>query len=287
MGFFGREKVEAKTHEQVRLMRVAGLLTGRTLDLLRTEARAGMTTLELDTLAEAHIRDHGGIPNFQLVPGYRHTLCTSVNEEIVHGIPGERVLADGDLLSIDCGAEVEGWNGDSAISFVVGGPEAARAEDLELIEDTEASLWAGIAALSVGADLYDVGAAVEDSITDAGRRRGRRYGIVEDYVGHGIGTSMHMPPQVPNYRVQGRGPKVADATTVAIEPMMTLGSQRNHTLADDWTIVTDDGQRAAHWEHSVAATGEGLWVLTALDGGEARLAELGAPFAPLDRAGRR
>ena len=282
MGFFGREKVEAKTHEQVRLMRVAGLLTGRTLDLLRTEARAGMTTLELDTLAEAHIRDHGGIPNFQLVPGYRHTLCTSVNEEIVHGIPGERVLADGDLLSIDCGAEVEGWNGDSAISFVVGGPEAARAEDLELIEDTEASLWAGIAALSVGADLYDVGAAVEDSITDAGRRRGRRYGIVEDYVGHGIGTSMHMPPQVPNYRVQGRGPKVADATTVAIEPMMTLGAQRNHTLADDWTIVTDDCQRAAHWEHSVAATSEGLWVLTALDGGEARLAELGAPFAPLD-----
>lgn len=281
MGLFGRERIEPKTREQVLLMRTAGLLVGRTLELMRESVRPGMTTRELDALAEAHIRDHGGVPSFLGYHGFTGTLCTSVNEEIVHGIPGSRVLEEGDLLSVDCGAIVEGWHGDAAISVIVGGREAGRAEDLELIDDTEASMWAGIAALQVGQSLYAVGAAVEDSVTAAGERRGREYGIVEDYVGHGIGTSMHMDPNVPNYRVSGKGPKVVDATTVAIEPMVTLGDEANHVLADDWTIVTNDGQRAAHWENTVAATGDGLWVLTAVDGGEATLRELGRAYAPL------
>ncbi|PRY60339.1 methionyl aminopeptidase [Knoellia remsis] len=281
MGLFGRERIEAKTREQVLLMRTAGLLVGRTLELMRESVRPGMTTKELDALAEAHIRDHGGVPSFLGYHGFTGTLCTSVNEEIVHGIPGSRVLEEGDLLSIDCGAIVEGWHGDAAISVIVGGREAGRPEDLELIDDTEASMWAGIAALQVGESLYAVGAAVEDSVTAAGERRGREYGIVEDYVGHGIGTSMHMDPNVPNYRVSGKGPKVVDATTVAIEPMVTLGDQANRVLDDDWTIVTNDGQRAAHWENTVAATADGLWVLTAVDGGEAKLRELGAAYAPL------
>ncbi|WP_377640676.1 type I methionyl aminopeptidase [Oryzobacter terrae] len=284
MGLFNRDRCEGKDAEQLAGMRTAGLLVGRTLELLVAAVRPGMTTLELDALAEAHIREHGGVPNFQLVPGYRHTLCTSVNEQIVHGIPGERVLVEGDLLSIDCGAQVGRWNGDAAVSLVVGGPAAARAEDLELIEDTEASLWAGILALQVGSSLYDVGAAVEDSLTDAGARRGREYGIVEDYVGHGIGTSMHMDPQVPNYRVSGKGPKVVDGTTICIEPMVVLGDQDSTVLDDDWTVATRDGSRAAHWEHSVAATEGGLTVLTAVDGGEERLRALGAPYVAIDPA---
>ncbi|NHA67391.1 type I methionyl aminopeptidase [Phycicoccus flavus] len=284
MGLFTRDRCEGKTAVQLAGMRTAGLLVGRTLALLADAVRPGMTTLELDTLAETHIRDHGGVPNFQLVPGYRHTLCTSVNDEIVHGIPGSRVLQEGDLLSIDCGAQVGRWNGDAAISLVVGGREHGRPEDLELVDDTEASLWAGIGALRTGGALYDVGAAVEDSLTASGSRRGRQYGIVEDYVGHGIGTSMHMDPQVPNYRVSGRSPRVVDGTTICIEPMVTLGDQDNTVLDDDWTIVTKDGSRAAHWEHSVAVTDAGLHVLTALDGGAERLGAMGLPFAAIDPA---
>jgi methionyl aminopeptidase len=284
MGLFGRERCEGKTPEQLAMMRTAGLLVGRTLELVVAAARPGATTLELDTLAEAHIRDHGGVPNFQLVPGYHHTLCTSVNEEIVHGIPRQRVLEEGDLLSVDCGAQVGEWNGDAAVTLVVGGRGAGREADLDLMDDTEASLWAGIAALRVGGDLYAVGAAVEDSLTDAGTRRGREYGIVEDYVGHGIGTSMHMDPQVPNYRVSGKGPKVVEGTTICIEPMVTLGDQDNTVLDDEWTVVTRDGARAAHWEHSVAVTSAGICVLTALDGGAERLARTGAPHAVIDPA---
>ena len=281
MGLFNRDRCEGKSPEQLAGMRTAGLLVGRTLELLAAAVRPGLTTLELDTLAETHIRDHGGIPNFQLVPGYRHTLCTSVNDEIVHGMPGSRVLREGDLLSIDCGAQVGLWNGDAAISVIVGGRELGNAKDLALIDDTEASLWAGIAALRVGDSLYAVGAAVEDSLTASGEERGWEYGIVEDYVGHGIGTSMHMDPNVPNYRVSGKGPKVVEGTTICIEPMVALGDQDNYVLDDQWTVVTRDRSRAAHWEHSVAATSAGLCVLTAIDGGAERLATIGAPFAAI------
>ena len=267
MGLFNRDRCEGKNPEQLAGMRTAGLLVGRTLEVVAAAVHPGMTTLDLDTLAETHIRDHGGIPNFQLVPGYRHTLCTSVNDEIVHGMPGSRVLREGDVLSIDCGAQVGLWNGDAAISVVVGGREAGSAQDLALIDDTETSLWAGIAALRVGQSLYAVGAAVEDSITASGEERGWEYGIVEDYVGHGIGTSMHMDPNVPNYRVSGKGPKVVEGTTICVEPMVTLGEQDNHVLDDQWTVATNDRSRAAHWEHSIAATSAGLCVLTAIDGG--------------------
>lgn len=284
MGLFNRDRCEGKNPEQLAGMRTAGLLVGRTLEVVAAAVRPGMTTLDLDTLAETHIRDHGGIPNFQLVPGYRHTLCTSVNDEIVHGMPGSRVLQEGDVLSIDCGAQVGLWNGDAAISVIVGGREAGSAQDLALIDDTETSLWAGIAALRVGQSLYAVGAAVEDSLTASGEERGWEYGIVEDYVGHGIGTSMHMDPNVPNYRVSGKGPKVVEGTTICIEPMVTLGEQDNHVLDDQWTVATNDRSRAAHWEHSIAATSAGLCVLTAIDGGAQRLAAMGAPFAAIDPA---
>jgi methionyl aminopeptidase len=278
---FGRRQTPAKTNEQLLLMRRAGLLVGQTLELLQREVCAGMTTLDLDTRAEDFIRSHGGIPNFQLEPGYSHTLCTSVNEEIVHGIPGGRVLREGDLLSIDCGADVDGWNGDAAVSLVVGGPGAASESDRLLIAATEDSLWAGVAALTVGARLYAVGEAVEVSIVASGERHGHDYGIVEEYVGHGIGRSMHEDPQIPNYEVRDHGPVVRSGFTGAIEPMATWGSPDTRVLADGWTVVTRDGSRAAHWEHSVAVTDAGLWVLTALDGGQERLDGTGAAYAPL------
>lgn len=281
---FGRKQTPAKTSDQIILMRRAGLLVGETLALLQREVRPGMTTLDLDALAEDHIRSHGGVPNFQLVPGYAHTLCTSVNEEIVHGIPGSRVLDVGDLVSIDCGAEVEGWNGDAACTLLVGGRDAASRDDVRLIDATEDALWAGLAALAVGERLYAVGEAVEASLTAAGERDGHAYGIVEDYVGHGIGRTMHEDPQIPNYGVRDRGPVVRSGFTGAIEPMVTWGSPDSRVLADEWTVVTSDGSRAAHWEHTVAVTEAGLWVLTAIDGGQEELAAAGAEYAPLGHA---
>jgi methionyl aminopeptidase len=277
---FRRSQTPGRTAEQLHLMRRAGLLVGQTLELLHREVRPGVTTLDLDTLAEEFIRSHGGIPNFQLVPGYSHTLCTSVNDEIVHGIPSaRRVLREGDLVSVDCGAELDGWNGDAAFSAVVGDVDAARPEDRRLVELTEDALWAGITALSVGGRLYAVGEAVEASIEAAGAADGREYGIVEEYVGHGIGRSMHEDPQIPNYAVRDRGPTVRSGFTGAIEPMVTLGSSASHVLDDDWTVSTNDGSRAAHWEHSVAVTDAGLTVLTAVDGGAGRL---GNAYASLD-----
>jgi len=283
--FGRRNRLQGRTDEQLLLMREAGLLVGRTLELLAGELRPGQTTLELDRLAEDFIRSHGGIPNFQLVPGYHHTLCTSVNDEVVHGIPGPRVLEAGDIVSIDCGAEVRGWNGDAAFTAVVGGREAGRPEDLALIDATEASLYAGIAAMQLGGRLYAVGDAVEASIEAAAERDGRAYGVIDEYVGHGIGTQMHMEPQIPNYAVRETGPKLVDGFTGAIEPMVTLGGADTKVLDDDWTVVTLDGARAAHWEHSVAVREDGLWILTAIDGGKAALAAAGAAYAPLDAAG--
>jgi methionyl aminopeptidase len=278
---FGRHRLDTKTPEQIRLMRRAGLVVGETLALMQERTAAGMTTAELDAIAEKHIRAQGAVPSFLGYHGFTGSLCVSVNEEVVHGIPGSRRLVEGDLVSVDCGAILQGWHGDAAVSFIVGGREAGSPDDLALVDATEDSMWAGIAALRVGAPLFDVGAAVEDTIVAAGEVRGLDYGIVEDYVGHGIGTEMHQEPQVPNYRVRDRGPTVRSGLTVAIEPMVTLGSAETRVLADDWTVVTEDSRRAAHWENSVAVTDAGLWVLTALDGGRERLEALGAPYAPL------
>ena len=278
---FGRSRIETKTPDQILRMRKAGLVVGQTLQLMAQTVRPGMTTKRLDELAEEHIRGCGATPSFLGYHGFTGSLCTSVNDEVVHGIPGSRVLTEGDLISIDCGAIVEGWHGDAAISVIVGGRDAGRPEDLALIDATEDSMWAGIAALSVGESLYAVGAGVEDSIVASGERDGHDYGIVEEYVGHGIGTEMHMDPQVPNYRVRDKGPTVRSGVTVAIEPMVTLGSAETRVLQDDWTVVTTDQSRAAHWENTVAVTDDGLWVLTALDGGKARLEAVGAAYAPL------
>ncbi|PZE87331.1 type I methionyl aminopeptidase [Curtobacterium sp. MCBD17_032] len=254
-----------------------GLLTAQALDAVRAAVRAGTTTAELDAIAERTIRDGGGIPNFQLVPGYRHTLCVSVNDEIVHGIPGARVLQAGDIVSVDAGAEVDGWNGDSAFTVVVpGGDPAVAAARQKLSDTTERALWHGIAALAHAEHLHEVGAAVEDAIDETGA-----WGIVEDFTGHGIGRSMHEEPPVFNYRVRGAGPAVQPGLAIAIEPMVTAGTIDSSTDADGWTVRTLDGSDAAHWEHSVAVHADGIWVLTAADGGAASLAPLGVTPVPV------
>lgn len=249
-----------------------GLITAAALAAVRDAIRPGVSTLELDAIAEKVIRDAGAQPNFMLEPGYRHTVCASVNDEVVHGIPGERRLEPGDILSIDCGAELRGWNGDAAITVVI--PDAANpvavAERELLSAATERSLWAGIAALATARHLNEVGAAIEDAIEAAGT-----FGILEDYVGHGIGRSMHEDPPVFNYRVRGSGPAVKPGLVVAIEPMVTLGGIETVTRDDGWTVATSDGSMAAHWEHSVAVHRGGIWVLTAADGGAAGLAPFG------------
>ncbi|MEV7963881.1 type I methionyl aminopeptidase [Oerskovia paurometabola] len=276
---FGREKIEYKTVDQVRTMRRAGLVVADALATVRSAVRPGMTTADLDALAAAVIGDAGATPSFLGYHGYPATLCVSVNDEVVHGIPGTRELLPGDVVSVDCGAIVDGWHGDSAFSFVL--PDADPA-DVALVEATERALWAGIAALATGERLGDVGNAVEDSIEASAAADGVPYGIIEEYVGHGIGTSMHQPPDVLNYRTRERGPRLKPGMCLAIEPMVTRGERFTQVLEDDWTVVTDDGARAAHWEHSVAILEDGIWVLTAPDGGAAKLAELGVTVAPLD-----
>jgi len=272
MGLLDRN-LEIKTPEQIDLMRRAGLLVGETLELLRDAAKAGVTTGELDALAEDNIRSHGGIPSFQ---GYGHppfpgTICASVNDEVVHGIPGSRELVDGDIISIDCGAIVDGWHGDAAITVAIGDVPPAVSE---LMRVTEEALWAGIAAARLSGRVSDISRAVESTVRAQGD-----YGILEDYVGHGIGSQMHMPPNVPNVVRRGdRGPKLVTGMALAVEPMVTLGTQDTDVLEDDWTVVTADGSLAAHVEHTFTLTPNGAWVLTALDGGRERLEALGVPF---------
>ncbi len=273
-----------KSPAQLRLMVAPGALTAHALDAVRAAIRPGVTTGELDAIAEQVIRDGGGEPNFAMVPGYRHTVCASVNDEVVHGIPGERVLQPGDIVSIDCGAQVDGWNGDAAFTMVL--PDPARpdlvAQRELLAEVTEWSLWHGIAALASASHLNEVGAAIEDYIeSHPSRSDGTKFGILEDYVGHGIGRSMHEAPPVFNYRVRERGPAVKPGLAVAIEPMVTLGGIDTVTLEDDWTVSTTDGSSAAHQEHSVAVHADGIWVLTAHDGGAAKLAPLGVAPVPI------
>lgn len=279
----GRDRIEYKTPAQVRAMRRAGLVVGQTLELVRRTIEPGLSTQDLDAVAERHIRDAGATPSFLGYHGFPATLCVSVNEEIVHGIPGPRVLREGDLVSVDCGAIVAGWHGDAAISVIVGPPDPA---DQHLVATTQEAMWRGIAALRVGGRLHEVGAAVETLVEsradEADTVGGQGYGIVEEYVGHGIGTAMHQDPQVPNYRVRDKGVRVRAGLVVAIEPMLTRGDAATQVLDDEWTVVSADGSRAAHFEHTVAVGEQGLWVLTALDGGQHELARLGAPYAPLD-----
>lgn len=278
---FGRDRIEYKTADQVRLMRRAGLVVADALAAVRAQARAGLTTAQLDQIAADVIRSAGATASFLGYDGFPATLCVSVNEEIVHGIPGPRVLAAGDVVSVDCGAIVEGWHGDSATSFVLPGADPL---DAELVAATESAMWAGIAALATGDRLGRVGEAVEDAVDAAqaaGANAGARYGVVQEYVGHGIGSAMHQAPDVLNYRTRDRGPRLRPGMCLAVEPMLVRGGRGTQVLADDWTVVTDDGSRAAHWEHSVALLDAGIWVLTAPDGGAERLAALGVDVAPL------
>jgi methionyl aminopeptidase len=257
--------VTVKTPEQVELMRAAGLVVARTLEKLVAAVRPGVTTGELDALAEESIRREGAVPSFLGYHGFPGTICASVGAEVVHGIPSpDRVVPEGVLLSIDCGAVLDGWHGDSAVTVPVG--ECAP-ELLELSRVTEDAMWAGLAAVRPGGRLSDVGHAVEQVVRPHG------YGLLEEYTGHGIGTSMHEPPHVPNLapRGPGHGMALEPGVVLAIEPMATLGSPEVEELEDGWTVVTRDGRQAAHWEHTVAVTPEGPWVLTAPDGGAARL----------------
>ena len=275
---FGRERIEYKTPEQVLLMRAAGLVVAEALSALEQAARPGVSTASLDLIAATVIGDHGAIPSFLGYEGFPATVCISVNDEVIHGIPGGRELGEGDVVSIDCGAIVEGWHGDAALSLVL---EGGSEEDMNLVRATEDALWAGIAALATGTRVSDVANAVEDSIESAAAAHGTRYGIVEEYVGHGIGTQMHQPPDVLNYRTRERGARLRPGLCLAVEPMITRGEPHTQVCEDDWTVVTSDGSRAAHWEHTVAIGESGIWVLTARDGGAARLGALGVDISPL------
>jgi methionyl aminopeptidase len=268
---FRERGVEIKTPEQIALMREAGLVVGEALELMRAAVAPGVTTQQLDAIAAAHIRSRGAKPNFLNYHGFPATICASVNDEVVHGIPGGRVLHEGDVVSLDCGAIVQGWHGDAAITVGVG---TVSDELTELMRVCEESMWRGFAAAKLGGRVTDISHAIESYVRSQGD-----YGVVEDYVGHGIGSAMHMPPSVPNYGRPGKGPKLVRGLALAVEPMITLGTIETRTLEDDWTVVTTDGSRAAHFEHSFTLTPDGALILTALDGGKAKLAELGVPCA--------
>ena len=268
-----------KTPAQLRAMLEPGLITAAALDAVRARVAPGVTTAELDAVAAEVVRSRGAESNFQLVRGYRHTTCISVNEQVVHGIPGDRVLEPGDIVSIDAGAQFKGWNGDSAITVIV--PDPSRPELVaarqRLSDVTETSLWAGIAALASARRVGEIGDAVQTSIESAGEG----YGILRDYVGHGIGRKMHEGPTVFNYRVADLGPEVRPGLCLAIEPMVVAGSEATFVEEDDWTVSTVDGSDGCHWEHSVAVHENGIWVLTAPDGGAQGLAPFGVTPTPV------
>lgn len=259
--FRGRD-VELKTQGELEAMRSAGLLVARTLAAVTELAAPGINTAELDALAEQTIRAGGGVPSFLGYHGYPASICASVNDQIVHGIPSAaQVLADGDLISVDCGAVLEGWHGDAAVTLAIG--DGVSTADLALSAACEESLRAGVAAALAGGRLSDISHAVQSAVEQAARRDEADYGIVAEYGGHGIGTSMHMDPFLPNYGDPGHGLRLRAGMALAIEPMITAGEPETRELDDGWTVVTADGKRAVHWEHSVAITDDGPWVLTA------------------------
>lgn len=257
--------IERKTPAQLAVMREAGLVTAAALAAAAAAAEPGISTAELDAIAAAAIRAAGAVPSFLGYQGYPAVLCTSVNDQVVHAIPArDQILAAGDIISIDCGAIVHGWHGDAAVTVAVGGPPDA--ETAALMAACEQALWAGLAAAVPGGRLSDISHAIERAARAAGR-----YGIVRGYTGHGIGTAMHMDPPVPNHGRAGRGPVLAAGQTLAVEPMLTAGQAAVRVAADEWTVVTADGSRAAHFEHTVAITDDGPWVLTDPGGGAARM----------------
>ncbi|MFY1704399.1 type I methionyl aminopeptidase [Micromonospora sp. WMMA1923] len=264
--------IQLKTPEQIEKMRAAGLVVADALRRMREAVAPGVSTADLDAIAESTIREAGAVPSFKGYHGFPASICSSVNEQVVHAIPGpQQVLRDGDLISIDCGAVLDGWHGDAAITVGVGEADPALLRMAEVAED---AMWAGIAAAARGAAsgkgrLTDISHAVENAVRKAGR-----YGIVDGYGGHGIGTEMHQDPHVLNHGRPGKGPRLVTGMALAIEPMITMGSPRTVELSDGWTVVTRDRSVAAHVEHSMAILPDGVWVLTAPDGGRERLGDL-------------
>ncbi|ALI25329.1 Methionine aminopeptidase [Mycolicibacterium fortuitum] len=259
-GLRRRKVVAQRSAGELDAMAVAGALVASALRAVQAAAAPGVSTLELDQIAESVIRDGGGTPSFLGYHGFPASICASVNDRVVHGIPsaGEK-LAAGDLVSIDCGAIVDGWHGDSAVTFGVG---ALIAADEALSAATKSAMEAGIAAMLPGNRLTDVSHAIEVETHAAEARHDRKYGIVDGYGGHGIGRQMHMDPFLPNEGSPGRGPYLEPGSVLAIEPMLTLGTTETVILDDEWTVVTADGTRAAHWEHTVAVTENGPRILT-------------------------
>lgn len=261
MGFRRRSKaIPARTPGELDTMQAAGEIVGKALQAVRDAAASGVSALELDEVAEQTIRDAGATPTFKGYEGFPGSICASVNDVIVHGIPGKDiVLAEGDLVSIDCGATLDGWVGDSAWTFGVGklSPEAVALNDA-----TEWVLMEGLKAMLPGNRLTDVSHALEQATYRAEDKFGVDLFIVDGYGGHGIGRTMHEEPYLANEGKAGRGPLIQEGSVLAIEPMLTLGTEDNAVLDDDWTVVTLDGSLAAHWEHTVAATADGPRILT-------------------------
>jgi methionyl aminopeptidase len=253
--------VTRKSRAEIEKMRQAGRIVAEVLALVEDALEPGVSTAALDRIAEEHIRRSGATPSFKGYPGvnprrpFPGSICISIDDEIVHGIPGERTIRDGQIVSIDAGAIVDGWHGDAARTFFVGEAPAAIAE---LIETTRLAMLAGIAAARPGHHVDDISGAVEDLARPKG------YGVIRQFVGHGIGTAMHEEPQVPNYRTGRRGRKLEPGICLAIEPMFTLGSHETRILEDDWTVVTRDGSLAAHFENTIAVTEHGPEILTAI-----------------------
>jgi methionyl aminopeptidase len=251
-----------KSPAEIARMRPANALVAEILAELREAVHPGGTTAELDALAERRIRDAGGVPAFKGYHGFPATICASVNEQVVHGIPSARALVDGDILSIDLGAVVDGYYGDAAVTVPVG-EVSERAE--RLLRVTEESLYKGIAQARVGGRVSDIGHAVQEHVEAHG------FSVVREFVGHGIGVAMHEEPQIPNYGDPGRGPRLAEGMVLAIEPMINLGKAAVKVLDDGWTAVTRDGSLSAHFEHTVVVTASGPVILTLPDGGAPRL----------------
>ena len=260
--------IQIKSDAQIAKMREAGLVVGRTLALLAQAVTPGISTGELDRIAEEAIRGEGAVPSFLGYHDYPATICASVNDQVVHGIPSRmEILNDGDIVSLDCGAILDGWHGDSAVTLAVG---TITPELQQLMDVTEESMWRGIAAARIGGRVSDIGHAIEEYAKPFG------YGLVEDFTGHGIGTEMHQEPAVPNFGRPGRGPAIVKGLALAVEPMFNLGKRQTRLLHDRWTVVTRDGLPSAHFEHSFTMTDDGPLVLTALDGGVSKLSALTA-----------
>ena len=261
-----------KSPSELETMAVTGRLIAKVHEILRDAVQPGISTRDLDRIAEEEIRARGATPSFKGYRGFPGSLCTSVNEQIVHGIPSEDVvLAAGDLIKIDAGSIVDGYHSDSAVTWIVGGDDAVAPAVADLVHRTREALWAGLLEARAGNRVTDISAAVEAVALPHG------YGVVREYVGHGVGRALHEDPQVPNYGRPGRGPKLVPGLVLAVEPMFNLGTADTAVLDDDWTVVTADGQVSAHWEHTVAITEDGPWVLTA------RSDEPAYPLTDLDR----